>query len=106
MNNISKALEAKAQKSLSIKMRYDEGILTKKEWIELKHKQGAKVEISTKNRIQFNRIKFNRMYSNKEQEDYKKKCNEKVTCYNLHPAGVTYYNEITKTEFDYFNSLN
>ena len=105
MNNINHALEAKAQKSLSTLVRYSEGIMTRKEWIELKHKHGATVEISTKNKIQYSRTKFNRMWNTREQDEYLKKCDEKVTCYNLHPDGVTYYHEITKTEYDYFNTL-
>jgi hypothetical protein len=105
MQNINKALEAKKNITLNKFIRYNDEIITKREYIQRHKKEGAKVEISTKNRIQFNRIKFNRMCSNQEQQEYEKKCNEKIICYNLHPANVEYYNEITKTEFDYFNSL-
>ena len=108
MNNIKAAQKGKAEKSLNIQMRYSEGIMTKKEWIELNFKKGATVEESTKNRLQFNRIKYNRLrggiWSN-EQEEYEKKCNEIVKCYNIHKKNETSYWEITKTEFDYFNTL-
>jgi hypothetical protein len=105
MQNINYALLAKVEKSLNVKMLYDEGIFTKKEWIKLKFKQGAIVETANKNRIDFNRIKFNRM-NYKEQEIYEKKCNEKITCYKLKEKNDNCYFEITKTEYDYFNSLN
>lgn len=105
MANISKALEGKAQKTLNTLVRYSEGVMTRKEFIELKHKQGARVEISTKNKIQYSRTKFNRMWNERDQDEYMKKCDEKVICYNLHPEGENYYNEITKTEYDYFLTL-
>ena len=105
MTNISKAQEARAEKSLNVLMRYDEGVMTRKEWIELQKKKGAKVEQSQKNRIDFSRIKFNRMCSYKEQEEYEKKCNEKVPCYKLSLGDNSFY-YITKAEFDYFNILN
>lgn len=104
MKNINHALEAKAQKTLNALVRYSEGVMTRKQFIELQQKRGSKVEISTKNRIQYNRIKYNRM-DHKQQQEYEKKCSEKVTCYNLLYAGVSYFTEITKTEYDYFLSL-
>jgi len=104
MSNIIKAQETKAKKSLDIKMRYSEGVMTRKEWLELQKKNGAKVEQSQKNRIDFNRIKYNRM-GMFEQEEYEKKCKEKIPCYNLMLEDNTFYH-ITKAEFDYFNTLN
>lgn len=95
----------KANATLNIKMRYPEGVMTRREWINLKMDQGATVEESTKNRIEHNRIKFNRMSSRREQDEYEKKCDEKVVCYNLHESGKTSWMEITKTEYDYFQTL-
>ena len=106
--NINAALAAKAEKVLNTKMRYEEGIMTRREWLNMWRIKGATVEESTKNRIQFNRIKFNRMsggiWSN-EQNEYEKKCNEKIPCYNLRIPNETSFFEITKTEFEYFNNM-
>jgi len=108
VTNVTLAQKAKAEKSLNIQMRYSEGVMTKKAWIELQLKKGSTVEQGTKNRIQFNRIKYNRMgggiWSN-EQDEYEKKCNEIVVSYKIYEAGKTSFYEITKTEYDYFNSL-
>ena len=85
--------------------RYDEGVMTRREWLNLMRVKGAYVEESTKNRIQFDRIKYNRMkggiWSN-EQEEYEKKCAEIVPCYNLKFPSESFFFEITKTEYDYF----
>lgn len=82
----------------------EHGIMTRKDWIKKQLAEGATVEQSTKNRIDFNRTKFNRM-NNGEQAEYERKCAEKVVCYNLKPKTERGYFEITKIEFDYFNEL-
>ena len=105
MANISAAIQAKNEKTLNTLVRYSEGVMTKKEWIKKQFGRGAYVEESTKNRIQYNRIKFNRMSSNNEQEEYMKKCNEMVKCYELRYKDERSFWEISKTEYDYFNSL-
>lgn len=105
-SNINAALLAKQNKSLDIRMNYDEGgIMTRRDWLKMQMVKGGYVEESTKNRIQFNRTKFNRMSYNDDQEAYMKKCNEKVVCYNLHLPGERAFWEITKTEYDYFKDL-
>ena len=59
--------------TLNVKMRYEEGVMTRKEWIELMKSKGNSVIESTKNRIDFNRKKYNRMTSYREQEEYERK---------------------------------
>lgn len=107
-NNINAALAAKAEKILNKKFRYEEGIMTRREWLNMWRIKGATVEESTKNRIQFDRIKYNRMnggiWSN-EQSEYEKKCNEMIPCYNLRIPNERSFFEITKTEFEYFNNM-
>ena len=107
-NNINAALAARAEKILNTKMRYEEGVMTRREWLNMWRVKGATVEESTKNRIQFNRLKFNRMkggiWSN-EQSEYEKKCNEMIPCYNLRIPNERSFFEITKTEFEYFNNM-
>lgn len=106
--NINAALAAKIEKVLNTKVRYEEGVMTRREWLNMWRVKGATVEESTKNRIQFNRLKFNRMkggiWSN-EQSEYEKKCNEMIPCYNLRIPNERSFFEITKTEFEYFNNM-
>lgn len=101
MNNLQ---QAKINTTLDTKVRYREGIMTRREWLNLMKSKGATVEESTKARIMFNRTKYNRM-TGKEQEEYERKTNERVICYNLQPAAVSSYFEITKTEYNYFITL-
>lgn len=99
------AISARAEQVLSKKYRYQEGILTRKEFIELNHKKGARVEEGTTDRVRFNRIKYNRM-DHWEQREYDKKCDEQVPEYRLYRKGEeNSFSVITKTEFEYFNSL-
>lgn len=105
-NNINAALEAKANKSLDIKMNYAEGgIMTRRNWLRMQMIKGAFVQEGTKNKVQYNRTKFNRMWDNQDQDAYMKKCNEKVICYELRLPGENAFWEITKTEFDHFENL-
>jgi len=107
-NNINAALQGKINKTLDTKVRYDEGVMSRREWLKMQLVKGATVEESTKNRIQFDRIKFNRMnggiWSN-EQSEYEKKCNEKIPCYNLRLPGESAFWEITKIEYEHFKAL-
>lgn len=89
---------------LNTVMRFDEGLMSKKDWIYLQFKKGSNVEISTKNKVDFDRLKFNRM-DWEQQVIYEKKCNQKVNCYKLTEKDGSLYN-ITKTEYNYFLSLN
>lgn len=106
MTNINIALEAKRDKTLNKLIRVDGVIMTRLDWLKIKHKEGCSVREETKNRIQFDRRKFNRFDNYDEQWEYERKCNEKVPCYRLYLADEedTFY-EITKTEFEYFNNL-
>lgn len=97
------ALKAKADKSLAVKMNYSEGIFTRREYMELQHSKGATVKQETRPRIYYNGTKFNRM-NGAEQAEYMAKCDERIPCYNLHFVDRGFI-EITKAEFDYFNSL-
>jgi len=84
-------------------LRYEEGIMSRRQWLKMMQVKGAFVEEDTKNRIHFNRTKFNRMTEG--QEEYERKCNEKVLCYNLKLPGEPAYWEITKTEYEHFKAL-
>jgi hypothetical protein len=99
----SNALKALSIKTLDVKMNYPEGVMSRREWIMLMRTRGACVKTSTRNRVDFNRVKYNRMNS-AEQDEYEKKCNEKVPCFNLVLADGSFYH-ITRAEYDYFNTL-
>lgn len=98
----------KKEATLNKVFRYPEGIMSRREWLRMMQVKGATVEESTKNRIQFDRIKYNRMkggiWSN-EQNEYEKKCNEKIPCYNLRIPNESSFFEITKTEYEHFKAL-
>jgi len=105
-NNINAALLGKQNKSLDVKMNYAEGgIMSRRDWLKMQMVKGATVNEGTKHRIQYSRTKYNRMDNNHDQDEYLRKCNEKVKCYELHLPGEAAYWEITKTEYDYFNNL-
>jgi len=104
-NGIQKALLAKQDKTLDILVRYEQGVMTRREWLKMQLVKGATVNEGTKNRVQYNRTKFNRMSSNKEQEEYMEKCNEKIKCYELRLPGRSSFWEITKTEYEAFLAL-
>lgn len=98
------AQDARANKILETKARYDGVVMTRREFLLKAKKEGNWTEIGEKSKIQFNRITYNRMTSCKAQEDYIKKTDEKVIDYRLQQTENIFYS-ITKTEFDYFNSL-
>ena len=106
MNSIEKAQAARADKSLQKLHRIDGKIISGKEWMETAKANGGRVELSERNRIEFNRTKYNRMDNYDDQEAYERKCNEKIPDYRLYdnPNDSAFYS-ISKTEYDYFNSL-
>lgn len=107
MANITKALTGKAEKTLSKRVNYSGlGIMTRKERMDLAFEKGWVVEQGEQPRVQYNRAKYNRMTSTWEQDEYMKKCEERIPEYRLKESeDANTYWEITKTEFDYFNSL-
>lgn len=98
--------EAKAKKALNNLTRYNGVVMTKAEFVETLKKQRYTSREGEKPSIQFNRIKYNRMTDWREQEEYMKKCDTMIKDYRLYEAGSeSVYFEVSKTEFDYFNSL-
>lgn len=96
---------ARTDKILQKKYNFQEGVMTRMEWIQLMVSIGATVKIGTKCPTRWNRTKFNRM-DYKEQGAYEKKLAVRVPCYELYrPGQESIYTEITKTEFDFFNQL-
>lgn len=98
--------QLKAESTLNKLVRYQEGVMSRKDWLKMQLAKGATVEQSVKPQVQFNRIKYNRM--SKGQDEYMKKCNTMVTCFYLNEkveGNVKTGYEITKTEYDYFNNV-
>lgn len=104
MTSITKAQQAKAAIILNKLIRYPEGVMTRKAWLEMKKAAGATVEQAQKPLVDYNRRKFNRM-NYQEQAEYEIKCNTLVPDFRIYPDSGRSYYEITKTEFDYFQSL-
>lgn len=104
MENLNKAQQAKANKTLNMLIRYEEGVMSRREWLKIQLSKGATVTEAIKNRIMFDRRKFNRLCG-QEQRDYEKKTEEKVPCYELRLPNQSGYWEITKTEYDHFKDL-
>lgn len=98
------AQDARINKILDTKAKYDGAVMTRREFLQHARNLGFISKLSETNKIQFSRIKYNRMSSYKEQEEYEKKCNEMIPEYRLYSGERTFWT-ITKTEFDYFNSL-
>ena len=99
MNAIEKAREARAEQALEKKINLNGRIITKKEFIKELIKEGYKPKEGERNRINYNRIHFNRM-NGREQEEYLKKCDEKIPCFLMKNNEGCYY-EISKAEFNY-----
>ena len=56
-------------------------------------------------RGEYNRIKFNRMGNQGEQDAYEARLKVKKRVYSIYPPDRKYHYNISKAEFDYFNSL-
>lgn len=85
-------------------IRYEEGVMTRREWLKLKLAQESTVFESEKPQIEFNGTKYNRM-NGFQQDHYMKKCENMVPCYNLQEKGQRGFWEITKIEYNYFKNL-
>jgi hypothetical protein len=105
--SIDKMKQGRIDAVLNRRLQYNGKIMTRREWVEMRHKEGVQAEIGSKPRVMFDRHKFNRMTNHKEQMEYERKTEERVPEYRIyHPVEKGVYNEVTKTEYDYFISLN
>jgi hypothetical protein len=84
-------------------LRYEEGIMSRRDWLKLWQVKGAEVKEVQEPKVIFNRIKFNRL-TGKEQEAYEKSCNEMKIGYRLYISERTSY-DINKTEYEHFKAL-
>jgi len=91
--------EKKANHVLDKVFSYPEGIMSRREWLNLKKQEGWGVREDIKPSTNYNRTKFNRM-NWEEQREYQKKCDTMIPMWKLYQGDEFY--EITKTEYDYF----
>lgn len=84
-------------------IRFPEGLMTRREWLNMWRIKGAFAKEVQEPKVHYNRIKFNRL-EGKAQEAYEKSCNEMKTTYRLYISERSSY-DINKTEFEYFNSM-
>lgn len=106
MANLTKAQQARADKFLNKLVRTEEwGVITYRKWLENFKNDGGCVEESEQPSIKYNRVKYNRMNWD-EQREYDEKLKVMKPLYKLKrkPEDNSFW-EISKTEFDYFNSL-
>jgi hypothetical protein len=96
--------QARTNAILNTKIQYSEGVMNRREYLEMKKKAGSYVEAGQRPAVEFNRTKYNRM-TGREQDAYEKRCNEMVPSYGLHTPGTSVFIELCKIEYDYFNSL-
>ena len=106
MDNIKKALSAKAEKILDAQMNYRRfGVLTRRQFCEKMFELGAIPSIDQVPAVQYNRRKFNRMDYAEQREYEKQLAKTKVEYHLYYPDDPDTCAVVTKTEYDYFMSL-
>jgi len=93
----------KKEATLNKVFRYPEGVMSRREWLNMWRIKGATVSETEKTRIEYNRTKFNRLTGD-AQDEYWAKCNEKVQGWELCLPDKSSY-DITKTEYEYFKNM-
>ena len=99
MSNSIQAIRIK--KILDKMMRFDEGVMSRRDWLLVKIQKGASVSTKEVPSVQYNRHKYNRL-EGAEQKQYEAQLAKKKTEYRLWKE-TTFY-AITKTEYDFFLS--
>lgn len=105
MRNIEAAQIAKADKILNTLVAYSTGVMTRREWLRMMKDKNAIVEVASKPRFQFSRTKFNSFTNQRLQDEYYAKTEQRIPQYRISNQGESTFWEITKTEFDYYNSI-
>jgi hypothetical protein len=102
--NIAPAQEALSHMTLEKKLNYaDMGIMTRRQFVKKMHGLGANAKVAQVPKFQYSRSAFNRMDA-KEQRKYEAKLKEYKTEYQIHHPGGSHW-AVTKTEYDYFQSM-
>lgn len=95
--------EKRIEATLNKLINYEEGLMTRKQWLNLKFDQECTVCEIEVPKIKYNRLKYNRL-SGQEQIEYDKKLKQTKISYELKEK-VKYSYDITKIEFNYFKTL-
>lgn len=102
MKNIN---DFRKESILNKQMRYPEGIMSRREWLNYWRIKGATVEEQEVPKIEYNRTKFNRL-TGSAQDEYWAKCQEKKPGWRINfPNSGGVFQDITKTEYDYFKGM-
>lgn len=99
--------QGRIDKVLDTVMNFGEGfgIMSRREYLKACFRDGSYyTDISQVHPFTWSSRKFNNMDSDKQRE-YEKRYNKFKTAYNLKKNDSDTFFEITKIEFDYFNSL-
>ena len=104
MADITKAQEARREKTLNKQIVIDNKVLTVKQWITGVVTAGGYVDTKEVPSIQFNRTKYNRM-DYREQAEYDRKLSIMKTEYRLHDGNNKSFWSISKTEYDFASTL-
>jgi len=95
--------EKRIEATLNKLINYPEGLITRKQWLNIKFNEGCKASEETAPKYKFNRLKYNRM-NGQDQEIYEAKMKQTKTAYELREKSNCFY-DITKIEYNYFKAL-
>lgn len=93
----------KIDATLNKLVRYEEGVMSRRDWLKLQLSKGSTVHMEMRSKTVWNRRRFNAM-NWQEQQAYEKRMETKVPCYELKLKDGGFY-DITKTEYDHFQTL-
>jgi hypothetical protein len=96
----------KANKILDTLVNYSNGgVMKRREWLEMMKSKGAVIEIASRFKYKYSRDKFNSFTNQKLQDEYYDKMQERVREYRIYDEELVSFWAVTKTEFDYYNSI-
>ena len=95
--------QKRIEATLNKLINYQEGLMSRKQWLKLKFNEGCKAIEVTVPKYKYNRLKYNRM-SGYDQNIYEAKMKETKISYELKELDNCFY-DITKIEYNYFKAL-
>lgn len=102
--SINKAIEARKDKALDKPINASGRVWpNRREWLQHLKENGRVSSIAEVPAVKYDRVKYNRM-NWEEQKAYDKRLEEKKTEYRIGEPDGSFF-EVSKSEYDYFNSL-
>jgi len=102
--SVDNARQKKAEKHLFKLIRYNNKVISIKDWISTLINEGGKPEIIQVPAVQYSRIKFNRM-NYEQQKEYEKRLNTLVPEYRISFFEDGTHVKLNKTEYKFALSL-